>query len=82
MYIVNIKLISVCSYIAITSLSNACSSCLFLKMHDTEIALTIGLKVSRMTWTIWVTWVTFLEGQVGIMHKLNYLDVTQISHVY
>ena len=23
----------------------------------------------------------FLEGQVGLIHKLNYLDVTRISHV-
>ena len=23
----------------------------------------------------------FLVGQVGLIHKLNYLDVTQISHV-
>ena len=36
------------------------------------------LKVGWMTWTIWVT---FLEGQVGLICKLNYLDVTQISHV-
>ena len=43
-----------------------------------------GLKVGRMTRTIWVTWVTFLVGQVGLIHKLNYLDVTWIfnrSHV-
>ena len=25
--------------------------------------------------------VTFLEGQVGVICKLNYLDLTQISHV-
>ena len=31
-----------------------------------------------MTWTIWVTWVTFLVDQVGLIHKLNYLDVTHI----
>ena len=34
--------------------------------------------------TIWVTWVTFLVGQVVLIRKLNYLDVTQIfsrSHV-
>ena len=37
-----------------------------------------GLKVGRMTW---VTWVTFLEGQVGLIRRLNYLDVTRISHV-
>ena len=37
-----------------------------------------GLKVSRMTRTIWVSWVTFLLGQVGLICKLNYLDVTQI----
>ena len=38
-----------------------------------------GLKVGRMTRrTMWVTWVTFLIGQVGLIHKLNYLDVTQI----
>ena len=44
-----------------------------------------GLKVGRMTRTIWVTWVTFLVGQVGLIHKLNYLDVTRIfnrSHVH
>ena len=35
-----------------------------------------GLKVGRMTRTIWVIWVTFLEGQVGLICKLNYLDVT------
>ena len=23
----------------------------------------------------------FLEGQVGLIHKLSYLDVTRISHV-
>ena len=40
-----------------------------------------GLKVGRMTRAIWVTWVTFLEGQVGLVRKLNYLDVTWISHV-
>ena len=34
-----------------------------------------------VTRTIWVTWVTFLEGQVGIIRKLNYLNVTRISHV-
>ena len=37
-----------------------------------------GLKVGRMTRTMWVTWVTFLMGQVGLIHKLNYLDVTRI----
>ena len=38
-----------------------------------------GLKVGwRMTRTIRVT---FLVGQVGLIHKLNYLDVTRISHV-
>ena len=37
--------------------------------------------MGRMTRTIWVTWVTFLEGQVGFICKLNYLDVTRISHV-
>ena len=43
-----------------------------------------GLKVGWMTQTIWVIWVTFLVGQVGLIHKLNYLDVTWIfnrSHV-
>ena len=40
-----------------------------------------GLKVGQMTRTIWVTWVTFFEGQVGLIHKLNYLDVTRMSHV-
>ena len=29
-----------------------------------------------MTRTIWVTWVTFLVGQVGLICKLNYLDIT------
>ena len=24
----------------------------------------------------------FLEGQVGLIHKLNYLDVTRISHIH
>ena len=50
-------------------------------MHNTSSP---GLKVGRMTRTIWVTWVTFLVGQVGLIHKLNYLDVTRIfnrSHV-
>ena len=37
-----------------------------------------GLKVGRMIRTMWVTWVTILMGQVGIIHKLNYLDVTRI----
>ena len=40
-----------------------------------------GLKVGRMTQTIWITWVTFLVGQVGLICKLNCLDVTRISHV-
>ena len=43
-----------------------------------------GLKMGQMTWTIRVTWVTFLVGQVGLICKLNCLDVTQIfnrSHV-
>ena len=30
-----------------------------------------------MTWTIQVTWVTFLVSQVGLICKLNYLDVTK-----
>ena len=34
-----------------------------------------GLKVGWMTRTIWVT---FLEGQVGLICKLNYLDLTRI----
>ena len=37
-----------------------------------------GLKVGRMTQTMWVTWVTFLMGQVGLIRKLNFLDVTRI----
>ena len=42
-----------------------------------------GLKVGQMTWTIWVTWVTTLVGQpklsqVGLICKLNYMDVTKI----
>ena len=36
-----------------------------------------GLKVGWMTRTMWVTWVTFLMGQVGLIRKLNYLDVTR-----
>ena len=43
-----------------------------------------GLKVGQMTQTIRVTWVTFLVGQVGIIRKIIYLDVTRIfnrSHV-
>ena len=35
-----------------------------------------GLKVGYITQTIWVTWVTFLEGQMGLICKLNYLDIT------
>ena len=38
-----------------------------------------GLKVGWMTRTMWVT---FLMGQVGLIHKLNYLDVTQIFSSY
>ena len=34
--------------------------------------LRAGLKVGHMTWTIWVS---FLVGQVGLIRKLNYLDV-------
>ena len=45
-------------------------------------SLISGLKVGQVTRTIWVTWVTFLEGQVGLICKLTYLDVTWISHVY
>ena len=37
-----------------------------------------GLKVGRMTQMTWVTWVTVLMGQVGLIRKLNYVDVTQI----
>ena len=37
-----------------------------------------GLKVGR---TIWVSWVIFLEGQVGLIRKINYLDVIRILHV-
>ena len=33
-----------------------------------------GLKGGQMTWTIWVA--IILVGQVGLIHKLNYLDVT------
>ena len=40
---------------------------------------TSGLKVGWMTQTIWVTWVTFLVGQVGLIRKINYLDVMWIS---
>ena len=43
-----------------------------------QLNYTPGLKVGRMTRTIWVTWVNFLVGQVGLIHKLNYLDVTRI----
>ena len=49
-----------------------------LSDHTNQIAP--GLKVGRMTQTIWVTWVTFLVGQVGLIRKLNYLDVTRISN--
>ena len=42
---------------------------------------TAALKVGQMTRTIWVTWVTFLESQMGLIYKLNYLDVIRISHV-
>ena len=31
--------------------------------------------------TIWVTWVNFLVGQVGLIHKPNYLDVTWIFNI-
>ena len=37
-----------------------------------------------MTPSVWVTWDAFLVGQVGLIHKLNYLNVAQIfnrSHV-
>ena len=37
-----------------------------------------GLKVSRMTQMTWVTWVTVFMGQVGLIRKLNYVDVTRI----
>ena len=40
-----------------------------------------GLKVGQISRTIWVAWVTILEGQVGLIHKPNHLDVTRISHV-
>ena len=29
---------------------------------------------------IWVNWVTVLAGQMGLIHKLNHLNVTHISH--
>ena len=48
----------------------------------TSHILNAGLKVGRMIRTIWVTWVTFLEGQVSLICKLNYLDVTRIYHMY
>ena len=38
-----------------------------------------GLKVGQMTRTIWITWVTFLVGQVGLICKPYYLDMTQIA---
>ena len=41
----------------------------------TSIVISSGLKVGWMTRTIRVT---FLVGQVGLIHKLNYLDVTRI----
>ena len=41
-----------------------------------------GLKVGKITQTVWVTWVTFFEGQVGLIRKLNCLDLTRISHAY
>ena len=36
-----------------------------------------GLKVGWMTQIIWVT---FLVSKAGLIRKLNYLDVTQMSH--
>ena len=59
-------------------------SCNNLIYYKVTTSLKTGLKVGRMTRTIWVTWVTFLVGQVGLIYKLNYLDVTRIfnrSHV-
>ena len=41
-------------------------------------------KVGQMTQTIQVTWVSSLMGHVGLIHKLNYLDLTRIfnrSHI-
>ena len=43
------------------------------------MVLKAGLKVGQMTKTIWVTWVTFLVGQVGLICKPYYLDVTRIA---
>ena len=40
-----------------------------------------GLKVGRMIQTIWVSWVTSLVGQVGLICKINYLDVTWMSYL-
>ena len=57
---------------------------LFILFKINLLGLLSGLKVGWMTRTIWVTWrVTFLEGQVGLIHKLNYLDYldVRISHV-
>ena len=31
---------------------------------------------------MWITWVTFCVGQVGPIHKLNYLDVTQVIYIH
>ena len=40
-----------------------------------------GLKVCWMTWTVWVTYGSPLVGQVGLLCKLNHLDVTQIFNI-
>ena len=37
-----------------------------------------GLKVGQMTRTIQVTWVAFFAGQSGLIHKINYPDVTRV----
>ena len=50
-------------------------------LHPASACGMPGLKVGQMIQTIWVTYVTFLVGQVGLICKLNYLDVTRILHV-
>ena len=47
---------------------------MLLVTHCTQ-TYAAGLKVGGMTWTIWVT---FLVSQVGLIRKLNYLDMTRI----
>ena len=55
--------------------------CAFCIYHPVDNRFEFWKCMGQMTWTIWVIWVTFLEGQVGLICKLNYMDVTRISHV-